>query len=74
MQEETRTGAVGETASQEAQKPKQPRKGTVVSLYLPDKRGGKELLEQLKAHAEKEDRSLNWVVIQALQEYFDRHQ
>lgn len=49
-------------------------KGAKLSVYLPPGKGGHELLARLRKVAEEKDRSLNYIVVEAVLEYLQREE
>jgi len=45
-----------------------------MSIYIPEKRQAEKLVERLIKVAEKKDRSLNYVTVEAIAEYLERHE
>jgi len=45
-----------------------------MSIYIPEKRQAEKLVERLIKLAEKKDRSLNYVTVEAIVEYLERHE
>jgi len=45
-----------------------------MSIYIPEKRQAQKLVERLIKFAEKKDRSLNYVTVEAIAEYLERHE
>ncbi len=43
-----------------------------LSLYVPRQKGGAAVLERLRKIAERDDRSLNYLAVQAILEFLDR--
>ncbi len=43
-----------------------------LSLYVPRQKGGATVLERLRRIAERDDRSLNYLAVQAILEFLDR--
>jgi len=54
----------------EVQVPKESKQ--VFSVYVPEKFGGSTTIAKLEAIADREDRSLNYIVCQALVEYIEK--
>ena len=46
--------------------------GVKFTTYIPEKKGGIKLLERLQKVADKRDRALNYIVVEALGEYADK--
>jgi len=44
-----------------------------MSIYIPQPKQSLELVERLVKLGSKEDRSVNYLVVQAIQEYLERH-
>jgi predicted transcriptional regulator len=45
---------------------------TTLSIYIPRKKDGERLTERLARMAEQRDRSVNYLVVEAISEYLDR--
>ncbi len=45
-----------------------------LSIYIPQKKAQHNLMDRLRKQAEKKDRSLNYLVVQAIMEYLDREE
>ncbi len=45
-----------------------------LSLYIPPHKGGQDALRRLRDLAERRDRSLNYVAIEAILEYLERQE
>jgi predicted transcriptional regulator len=45
-----------------------------MSIYIPEKRQAEKLVERLIKLAEKKDRSLNYLTVEAIAEYLERHE
>ena len=45
----------------------------LLSLYVPKKLQGKNLISRLQKIADKEDRSVNWIICHALMEYVQNY-
>ncbi|MEA3298112.1 MAG: hypothetical protein U9Q31_01210 [Chloroflexota bacterium] len=43
--------------------------GAKFTVYIPEKNGADDLKEKLQKLADKQDRSLNYIVVKALEEY-----
>lgn len=44
-----------------------------LSIYIPKSKRGQELVKRLTAIGDREDRSINYLVDQAIAEYVERH-
>jgi len=49
-----------------------PPKRTALSIYIPKRKEAQRPVERLKKLAKTQDRSLNWLIIEAILEYLDR--
>ncbi len=45
-----------------------------LSLYIPQRKGGTAVLERLQRLADRDDRSINYLVVEAILEYLDRRE
>jgi len=45
-----------------------------LSLYIPYRKGGTEVLNRLQHLAEEDDRSINYLVVEAILEYLERRE
>ncbi len=45
-----------------------------ISIYIPKKKAAKNVLERLRKLGEKKDRSINYLVVEAIIQYLDREE
>jgi len=50
------------------------RKAPMISVYIPEKAQKKKVIERLRLLGEKRDRSLNYLVVDAILQYLDREE
>jgi len=50
------------------------RSTPMISVYIPEKAQSKKLVQRLRLLGEKRDRSLNYLVVEAIIEYLDREE
>ena len=49
-------------------------KGAALSLYIPKEKGKERIVERLVRLSEEQDRSINYLVVEAIIEYLDREE
>jgi predicted transcriptional regulator len=50
------------------------RVAPMISVYIPEKAQKRKVIERLRALGEKRDRSLNYLVVDAILQYLDREE
>ncbi len=45
-----------------------------ISIYIPQKKAQENVMERLRKQAEKKDRSINYLVVEAILQYLDREE
>ncbi len=45
-----------------------------ISIYIPQKKAGHNVMERLRKIAEQKDRSINYLVVEAIVEYLEREE
>ncbi len=45
-----------------------------ISIYIPQKKAQQNVIERLRKLAEKKDRSINYLVVEAILQYLDREE
>ena len=51
-----------------------PSQNTTLSIYIPKAKASRQPIERLEKLAAKRDRSINYLVVQAIMQYIDREE
>ncbi len=50
-----------------------PRGSKITAVYFPKNKKGEEIIEGIKKYAKEWDRSMNWVIVKAMEEFVARN-